>query len=194
MSTSPGITLTALHEAFAATLQPAFAPGEVAAVEWLQPDADRALNLPAVWVELAEIQDMADDGSGRLIFDCLVEVRCITDPTLGRTALLQARSLAMRSAAALHRKVRVLPQTGNVRVQRVGDAPFRPDMEGYVCWSVDCLVMVPDLLLPEDGTLPEEAGALNLLERPVQVLGGLAPAIGAGHESSYDVLEGGGGE
>ena len=67
-------------------------------------------------------------------------------------------------------------------------------MEGYVCWSVDCLVMVPDLLLPEDGTLPAEAGALNLAERPVQVLGGLSPAIGAAHEGDYDLLVGGGDE
>ena len=180
------ITLTALHEAFARVLEQGFAPGEVQQIAWLQPDVERSLNLPAVWIELAEIQNMADDGSGRLVFDCMFEVRCIADTAAGRQALLQVRSLAMRAAGALHRAVVLLPNTGRVRVERVGEAAFRPDMEAYVCWSVDVMVQVPDLLLPEDGTLPMEPGSRNLAKRPREVLLGHSPAIGAGNEQHYE--------
>lgn len=71
-------------------------------------------------------------------------------------------------------------------MERVGEAAFRPDMEAYVCWSVDVMVQVPDLLLPEDGTLPIEPSSRNLAKRPREVLLGQSPAIGAGNERHYE--------
>lgn len=142
------------------------------------PQTQRAVRVPAVYLELTEIEPLGNPGDGRVSADVRFEAYCLVDPTAPR-AELACRDLAARVILALHAVPRPLPDHGHLRLVRAGDASLRTglnnrgDLDGYTMWMVEFGM---ELLL---GELEPE------LPTPTEIWLGIAPDISPPHVDDY---------
>ena len=99
------------------------------------PVLQRRIGLPAVLVELAEMDPDDDPGTGATALIGRFQARAIVDPNAAQ-ADLQVRELAARVAVALTHETWGLPITMANLVQ-IGDDAFKPELDGYLVWVVE---------------------------------------------------------
>lgn len=99
------------------------------------PVLQRRIGLPAVLVELAEMEPDDDPGTGATALIGRFQARAIVDPNAAQ-ADLQVRELAARIAVALTHETWGLPITMANLVQ-IGDDAFKPELDGYLVWLVE---------------------------------------------------------
>ena len=99
------------------------------------PVLQRRIGLPAVLVELAEMEPGNDPGNGATALIGRFQARAIVDPNAAQ-ADLQVRELAARVAVALTHETWGLPITMASLVQ-IGDDAFKPELDGYLVWVVE---------------------------------------------------------
>lgn len=137
------------------------------------PQAQRAIRVPAVYIEIEELDPIGNPGDTRISVNARFEARCIVDPN-GARSHHAARELAARVMGALQTIRRPVPSHGHIRISRAGDDYFRPKMEGYLVWVVEWAV---EIYLGE----LEPAGVT-----PSEIYFGMTPAIGPNHVPDYE--------
>lgn len=137
------------------------------------PQSQRALRVPAIFVEIAEIDPLTNPGDTRILVDARFEVRCVVDPN-GPRAHLMVRELASRVVRALLEIRRPIPGHGHIRLVRAGEDAFRPEIDGYLVWVVEFGIEIAlgDL---------EPAGIT-----PTEIYVGIPPANGPDHRPDYE--------
>ena len=133
----------------------------------------RRVQLPAVLVELSEMEPGKDPGTGETALVGRFQARAIVDPNL-TAADMQVRELAARIAVAITHETWSLP-IGSARLVQVGEDAFRPELDGYMVWVVEWTheFHLGATVWP----YPDETGLTVML--------GLYPETGAGRENRY---------
>ncbi len=173
MTPDTQVDLAALHAAVRDAIAARFP--ELATVETYR--EDRTLPpLPACLIEMEDMEpsDDPDPGTGQIALAARWRARLI----LGfRTpeAALAVRRMAAALAHLVHLNRWGQP-VAPARVGLVGPDDFEPDLDRYSVWSVEWeqVVHVGESIWGGEGTLP------------IEVLMGLAPAIGPENEGVYD--------
>lgn len=137
------------------------------------PNIKDRIALPAVFIELSDMEPGPDIGSGETTLICRFEARIIVDPILSRHCQ-QAVQLASQLAVLLR------AQTWDVQVE---PAEFvqamqdwtKPELDGYVVWLVEWTHQL--YLGVEEWPWPDEP--------PGSLVFGFSPDIGPGHEADY---------
>jgi hypothetical protein len=168
------MTLTEAIDAIAAQLRAAMPDVPTVSAD-PPPQAQRAVRVPAVYLQLTELEPIGNHGDGRVSVDARFEAHCIVDPTAPR-AELACRELAARLTLALHAVPRPLPGHGHLRLVRAGPADFRPELDGYTLWMVEFGM---ELLLGE-----LEPASLA----PTEIWLGQAPDIGPPNVDQYEQI------
>jgi hypothetical protein len=154
------MTLTAFADALVAALRAHLPDIPVISAD-PPPREQRSLTVPAIYVEIVDIESLAEAGDTRLLADLRWEAHCLVDPTAERSHLA-LRGLAARVAVALHEIRRPVPGHGHIRLVRAGEDDFRPGLEGYLSWGVEFGVEValgalkPETLRPREVFVGEE--------------------------------------
>ena len=101
------------------------------------PALERKITLPAALVELDEVEP-ANFGQDEFGIYPRFIVYCIVDHTLP-TAYLDVRNLAIKVAARVWQEedFGVDDVRSVVEIIRIGEDSLRPDLEGYMVWSVE---------------------------------------------------------
>lgn len=139
------------------------------------PRKERSLRVPAIYLEIDDIEPMQEAGDSRLLADVRWNAYCLFDPNQQRADLL-LRDLAARVAVALHEIRRPVPGHGHIRLYHAGDDAFRPAVEGYLCWVVEFGIEVALGDLEPEGVTPSE---IYISQHP---------AIGHAHADDYERL------
>lgn len=128
-------SLASLHQAIVAGLRCKLkSPWLIAAY----PDIQRTIELPAVLIELVELVELEpgdDPGTGETALIARLQARVIVDPTRTQ-AEMWVRELAAQVAVAITHEQWGLPVTP-AQLGRITEAMIRPDLEGYLVWSVE---------------------------------------------------------
>lgn len=137
------------------------------------PVIQRRISLPAVLVELAEMEPGDDPGSGETALIGRFQARAVIDPTQSG-ADLQVRELAARIAVAITHETWGLP-ISIARLVQIGEDAFKPELDGYMVWVVE---WTHEFHLGESAwPYPDESGLTIML--------GMYPETGAGKEAGY---------
>lgn len=162
--------LARLHDAVVAGLR-AKLPG-VPTVD-AYPVIERRVRLPAVLVELAEMEPGEDPGTGETAIIGKIQARAIIDPARPG-ADLQVRELAARIAVAITHETWGL-DVSVARLAQIGEDGFKPELDGYLVWIVE---WTHEFHLGETTwPYPDETGLTVLL--------GLYPETGEGAQARY---------
>lgn len=137
------------------------------------PHAQRSIRVPAVYLEISELEPVSNPGDCRVSVDARFEARCVVDPN-GTRSHLAVRELASRVVRALQEIRRPAVGHGHIRIERAGDEMFRPKMDGYEVWVVEYGVEVYLGELEPAGSTPSE------------IYFGMTPAIGPNHVPDYE--------
>lgn len=137
------------------------------------PHSQRSIRVPAVYLEISELEPVSNPGDGRISVDARFEARCIVDPN-GSRSHLAVRELASRVVRALQEIRRPVAGHGHIRIERAGDEMFRPKMDGYEVWVVEYGI---EVYLGE----LEPAGVT-----PTEIYFGMTPTIGPNHVPDYE--------
>jgi len=167
-------TLIACADALVAKLRAAMPDIPVITAD-APPQTQRALRVPAVYLEIDSIEPLQEAGDSRLLADLRWQARCLVDPNQPRADLL-VRALAARVAVALHEIRRPIAGHGHIRLVQATDDAFRPEVDGYVVWVVEFSIEIALGELEPPGIPPSE------------IYVGIDPKIGAGHENDYEPL------
>lgn len=132
-----------------------------------------SLRLPAVYLEIDDIEPLQEAGDSRLLADVRWNAYCLFDPNHARGDL-SVRVLAARVAVALHEIRRPVAGHGHIRLSRAGDDAFRPALDGYLCWVVEFGIEIALGELEPAGVTPSEIHI------------GQSPAIGEHHADDYE--------
>lgn len=137
------------------------------------PVIQRRIHLPAVLVELAEMEPGDDPGTGETALVGRFQARAIVDPNHACAALL-VRELAARIAVAITHETWGLP-IGVAQLVQIGEDAFKPELDGYIVWVVE---WTHEFHLGETvWPYPDESGLTIML--------GMYPETGAGKQGSY---------
>lgn len=137
------------------------------------PVIQRRVNIPAVLIELSEIDAGTDPGTGETALIGHFQARAIVDPNL-TDAYMQVRELAARIAVAITHETWGL-EIGVSRLLQVGEDAFKPELDGYLSWMVE---WTHEFHLGESvWPYPNETGLTLML--------GLYPDTGTGKENLY---------
>lgn len=162
--------LAQLHTAIVAGLQSKLTG--MATVE-AYPAIQRRINIPAVLVELSEIDAGSDPGTNETALIGHFQARAVIDPN-PVDAYMQVRELAARIAVAITHETWGL-EIGISKLLQVGEDAFKPELDGYLCWMVE---WTHEFHLGETAwPYPDETGLTVML--------GLYPDTGAGNEDKY---------
>ncbi|QLG93281.1 hypothetical protein HZF02_15505 [Pseudomonas yamanorum] len=164
------LSLDQLYQAIEQHLQQRL-PGVQMVAAW--PDIENHIPLPAVFLELAEIEPGTDIGTGETTMVCKFEARIIVDPILAHHHR-QAVQLATQLIVLLRAQSWDLPVEPAEFVQAVQDWT-RPDLDGYTVWLVEWTQTI--YLGTEEWPWPDEP--------PGSLLIGISPEIGPGNEDKY---------
>lgn len=132
-------------------------PGVQTVAVW--PNIDDRVALPAVLVELAEMEPGVDPGTGETCLSCKFEARVITDP-IQPDHHQQAVFLAGQLAVLLRAQswgVEVQPAEF---VQAMQDWT-KPELDGYTVWVVEWTQQI--YLGPEEWLWPDEPSGMLLI-------------------------------
>lgn len=144
--------LDRLHTVIVEHLQDNF--GELLQVD-AYPKPGENLSLPAGLVELEELKPTADQpGGDQDVLDAWIVVRLVFDPN-EKGAAVAMRQLAAEMGISLRRMCRPIPGHGQIRLRRVGDDQFRPDLDGYLVWCVEVSVALRFGCEEPEGQTPE---------------------------------------
>lgn len=139
----------------------------------------RKVTLPGVFIELVEVSPADNRGTGQLDLTARFAAHVVFDQTTP-AAELEAWSLAVSCALAIHEQGRFGQPVGEAHIVHVGLEQFKPELLGFVArtveWSHDFRV----------GSSVWESGGIL----PTEVYLGYAPEIGPGHEPDYHPVEG----
>lgn len=137
------------------------------------PNIKRRVTLPAVLVELDEIEPGTDPGTGETALIGRMQARCIIDPSLPDADIL-VRELAARVAVALQAETWGLP-IGVASLVQIGEDGFKPELDGYIVWLVE---WTHEFHLGEPSCpWADESGLVIML--------GVYPEVGTGKEPAY---------
>jgi len=139
------------------------------------PQTQRALRVPAVYLEIDSIEPLQEAGDTRLLADLRWQARCLVDPNLPRADLL-VRALAARVAVALHEIRRPIPGHGHIRLVNATDDAFRPEVDSYIVWVVEFNMELALGELEPPGITPSEIHV------------GIDPKIGTNHIDDYEQI------
>jgi hypothetical protein len=167
-------TLAEFADALAAKLSAKLPDVPVVSVD-APPQTQRRLQLPAVYLLIADFEPLTEAGDSRLLVDARWEALCIFDPNAERPDL-GLRALAARVAVALHEIRRPVAGQGHIRLARAGENYFRPEMDGYLSWVVEFAVEIALGELDPEGIAPSE------------IYIGNSPAIGENHVDDYEKI------
>lgn len=137
------------------------------------PATQRRIRLPAVLIELAEMEPGTDPGTGETALVGRFQARAIVDPSQAGADLV-VRELAARIAVGLTHATWGLEITPAQLVQ-IGEDSFKPELDAYLVWVVEWTheFHLGDMAWP----YPDESGLTVVL--------GVYPETGAGKETSY---------
>lgn len=104
------------------------------------PNIERSLKIPAVIVELAELENAQDDGDNTTTLNTIFEARVILSPTQ-KNAHLMLRELVLKVIKTLHYQTWNLSGVGYCQFINATSDIFYPDgskmeLDGYICWNV----------------------------------------------------------
>lgn len=137
------------------------------------PVIQRRIHLPAVLVELAEMEPGDDPGSGETALIGRFQARAIIDP-IQANADMQVRELAARIAVAITHETWG-QEIGIAKLVQIGEDAFKPELDGYMVWVVE---WTHEFHLGESAwPYPDESGLTVML--------GMYPETGTGNEASY---------
>ena len=162
--------LTQLHTAIVAGLR-----AKLAGVPTVDtyPVIRRSLRLPAVLVELAEMEPGDDPGTGETALVGRFQARAIIDPNQANADLL-VRELAARIAVAITHETWGLG-IGVAQLVQIGEDAFKPELDGYMVWVVE---WTHEFHLGEAAwPYPDESGLTVML--------GMYPETGEGRAEHY---------
>lgn len=137
------------------------------------PVIQRRVSIPAVLIELSEVNLGSDPGTGEAALIGHFQARAIVDPNL-TDAYMQVRELAVRIAVAITHETWGM-EIGVSKLLQVGEDAFKPDLDGYLCWMVEWTheFHLGEAIWP----YPDETGLTLML--------GLYPDTGVGKENMY---------
>ena len=162
--------LEQLHDAIVAGLR-----AKLAGVPTVDayPAIQKRIRLPAVLIELAEMEPGSDPGTGETALVGRFQARAIVDPCQAKADLV-VRELAARVAVALTHETWGLEISVADLVQ-IGEDGFKPELDGYSVWVIE---WTHEFHLGESAwPYPDESGLTVML--------GMYPETGAGKEGSY---------
>ena len=132
-------------------------PGVQTVAVW--PNIDDRIALPAVLVELAEMEPGIDSGTGETSLSCKFEARVITDP-IQPDHHQQAVFLAGQLAVLLRAQSWGVEVEPAEFVQAMQDWT-KPELDGYTVWVVEWTQQV--YLGPEEWLWPDEPPGMLLI-------------------------------
>ena len=161
--------LTQLHEAIICGLREKL-PG--LSVE-LYPTIERRIALPAVIVELSEMEPGSDPGTGETALVGRFSARAIVDPN-DDDAYMKVRELAARIIVAITHETWGLP-IGIAHPVQISEDGFKPELDGYLVWVVEWSheFHLGEVFWP----YPDDTGKTLMI--------GLFPETGKGKEDKY---------
>jgi hypothetical protein len=137
------------------------------------PVIQRRINIPAVLVELSEMDAGTDPGTGETALIGHFQARAVIDPNPS-DAYMQVRELAARIAVAIQHETWGLDISVSKLLQ-IGEDAFKPELDGYLCWMVE---WTHEFHLGQTAwPYPDETGLTLML--------GLYPDTGTGNEDKY---------
>ena len=125
-------TLPELHAAIVAGLSAAL-PKDLTVAAY--PVLSRTIRLPAVLVDLSEMEPGEDPGTGETAVVGIWQARCIVDPN-ATDAYLQLRTLAAQVICTLRAQNWGLP-VEVAKFAQAGEDSFHPELDGYLVWLVE---------------------------------------------------------
>lgn len=137
------------------------------------PVIQRRIHLPAVLVELAEMEPGTDPGTGQTALIGRFQARAIVDPNQPGADLV-VRELAARIAVAITHETWGQEITVAQLVQ-IGEDAFKPELDGYLVWVVE---WTHEFHLGETEWPYEDDTGLAIML-------GVYPETGAGREDRY---------
>lgn len=136
------------------------------------PVIERRIGLPAVVVELDEMEPGDDPGTGETALVGRFQARAIADPNC-KPADLQVRELAALIAVAITHETWGLP-ISIAKLAQVGPDGFKPELDGYLVWVVE---WTHEFHLGQiEWPWPDQSQEIML---------GMYPETGAGREDQY---------
>ena len=137
------------------------------------PVIQRSMEIPAVLIELSEMDNGTDPGTGGIALIGHFQARAVVDPNLS-DAYMQVRELAARIAVAIQHETWGL-EISVSKLLQIGEDAFKPELDGYLCWMVEWTheFHLGQMAWP----YPDETGLTLML--------GLYPDTGAGNEGKY---------
>ncbi|MCW5319631.1 hypothetical protein D5039_00075 [Verminephrobacter aporrectodeae subsp. tuberculatae] len=139
------------------------------------PVIERRIVLPAVLIELAQMEPGADPGTGETALIGSFQARAIVDPN-ARNADLAVRELAARIAVAITHETWGL-DVGVAQLVQIGEDAFKPELDSYLVWLVEWTHQFH--LGRTAWPYPDDTGKTLVI--------GMYPATGFGHEDDYMV-------
>ena len=164
------LSLDQLYQAIEQHLQ-AHLPGVQTVAAW--PNIEDHIPLPAVFLEMAEIEPGADIGTGETTMICKFEARIIVDP-IRADHHRQVVQLATQLIVLLRAQNWGLEIECAEFIQAVQDWT-RPELDGYTVWLVEWNQTI--YLGTEEWPWPDEP--------PGTLLIGVSPDIGPGSRDQY---------
>lgn len=164
------LTLDQLYQAIEQHLQQHL-PGVQTVAAW--PNIENHIPLPAVFLEMSEIEPGVDIGTGETTMVCKFEARIIVDP-LQSDHHRQVVQLATQLIVLLRAQNWGLPVECAEFIQAVQDWT-RPELDGYTVWLVEWNQTI--YLGAQEWPWPDEP--------PGTLLIGVSPDIGPGSREQY---------
>lgn len=104
------------------------------------PNIERSIKIPAVIIELSELEQAQDNGDDTTTLNAIFEARVILSPTQ-QNAHLMLRELTLKVIKTLHYQTWDLSGVGYCEFINATSDVFYPDgskmeLDGYLCWNV----------------------------------------------------------
>lgn len=104
------------------------------------PNIERSIKIPAVIIELSELEQAQDNGDDTTTLNAIFEARVILSPTQ-QNAHLMLRELTLKVIKTLHYQTWGLCGVGYCEFINATSDVFYPDgskieLDGYLCWNV----------------------------------------------------------
>ena len=142
------------------------------------PVIERRISLPAIVIELSEMDPSGDPATGETALIGRFAARAIVDPN-DDDAYMKVRELAARIAVAITHETWGLP-IGIAQIVQIGEDSFKPELDGYLVWVVEWAheFHLGEMLWP----YPDDSGK-NDNGKTLMI--GLYPETGKGKEDRY---------
>lgn len=137
------------------------------------PDIRDRVCLPALFLELGEVEPGTDPGTGRVGLVCRIEAYIIVAAELTRHHH-KAAQLATQLAVLLRMQYWGLDDVEPAEFMQAGPDWTKPELDGYTVWKVD---WTQTLYLGEE--------QWPWADEPGPIVWGFSPEVGAGHEADY---------